>query len=157
MSTISLLANGSYLGAVTLKTLTTGTIYGLIYKYFHEHSWKDPALLKAVLASLSSAGIAELVMSSILRKLVELVNQNRNAGMKRIFDQGLNAAVSGGLNIKFYELFVKKAANLEGSKWMNHEEFFAQMIADVAGEILSYHYLVPLFGLNQSHISTIYG
>ena len=41
--------------------------------------------------------------------------------------------------------------------WTNHEEFFAQMIADAVGEVLSYYYLVPLFGLNLSSITTVYG
>ena len=35
MSDLSILSNSSYLGAVTLKSLTTASIYGLINKYFH--------------------------------------------------------------------------------------------------------------------------
>ena len=65
-----------------------------------------------------------------------------------------NVAVSGGLNIKAYELLIKKAPNVEGQMWTNHEEFFAQMIADAVGEVLSYYYLVPLFGLNQTDVIT---
>jgi len=40
--------------------------------------------------------------------------------------------------------------------WINHEEFFAQMIADAIEEISPYYYLVPLFGLNQANITTVY-
>ena len=154
---LNLLSNGSYLGAVTSKSTITASIYTVIYKYFNDQGWKDPVLLRAFLGSFSSAMIAELLMTSIIQRISELLSKDGNAGIKRIFDQGLNASVSGAINIKFYEMFIKNAPNIEGQKWMNHEEFFAQAIADVVGEILSFQYLVPLFGFNQSHISSIYG
>ena len=69
----------------------------------------------------------------------------------------MNAAISGGLNIKAYDMLVKEAPNFEGSKWSNHEEFIAQAVSDVLGEILSFYYLVPLFGLNKTSIMTVYG
>ena len=81
--------------------------------------------------------------------------QDLNEGIKRIFDQGLNAAISGGINIKAYEMLVKYAPNVRGSKWMNYEEFIAQAISDILGEILSFYYLVPLFGLNKTNIMTV--
>ena len=157
MSNLRLLSNGSFLGAVTLKSTTTAAIYTAACRFLNEHDWKDPVLLKAFLGSFTSATIAELLMTSIIQTITDLLNKNGNAGMKRIFDQGLNASISGGLNIKFYEMLIKNAPNIEGKKWMNHEEFYAQAIADVVGEVLSSYYLVPLFGLNQSHISSIYG
>jgi len=52
---------------------------------------------------------------------------------------------------------VKQASNLEGNTWDNHEEFFAQMLADAVGEVLSYYYFVPLFGVNTTNITTVYG
>ena len=67
-------------------------------------------------------------------------------GIKRIFDQGLNAAISGGINIKAYDMLVKEAPNVEGSKWVNHEEFVVQAVSDVSGRyshfIILYHRLV---------------
>ena len=154
MSDLSVLSNGSFLGAVTLKSLTTAAIYSVGNKYLNSYSWKDPALLRGFIASFASAGIAELLMTSIIQRLLAL---GSNQGIKRIFDQALNASVSGALNIKAYDLLVKKAPNLEGGKWYNHEEFIAQFFADVIGEILSFYYLVPLFGLNQTNIMTVYG
>ena len=76
---------------------------------------------------------------------------------KGYFDQGLNAAISGGINIKTYDMLVKEAPNVEGSKWVNHEEFVAQAASGVLGEIQSLYYLVPLFGLNKTSIMTVYG
>lgn len=102
-----------------------------------------------------SSAIAELLVTSIIQRLLSLAGTN--AGIKRIFDQGLNAALSGAINIKAYDLLIKKAPNVEGQMRTNHEEFFAQMISDVVGEVLSYYYLVPLFGLNQTSITTVYG
>lgn len=154
---LSLLSNGSYLGAVTTKSVVTASAYGIIYKFLHGTGWKDTSLMRAVLGSLASAGIAELIMTSIVQRITELLNKNGNAGMKRIFDQGLNASISGALNIKFYDILVKNAPNIEGSKWMNHEEFLAQLISDALGEVLSYYYLVPLFGFNKPSITAIYG
>ena len=156
MSDLSLLSNGSFLGAITLKAVTTGSIYTVVYKYLNDHNRKDPTLLRAFLSSFSSAAIAELLMTSIIQRILKLLGENGNPGVRRIFDQGLNASISGGLNIKFYEMFIKDAPNIEGKKWMNHEEFFAQTFADFIGELLSSYYLVPLFNLNQSHISSIY-
>ena len=155
MSHLSILSNGSFLGAVTLKSLTTAAIYSVGNKYLNDYSWKDSVLFRGFIASFASAGVAELLMISIIQKLLALGGSN--PGMKRIFDQGLNAALSGGLNIKAYDLLVKSAPNIEGSKWMNHEEFLAQLISDIIGEVLSYYYLVPLFGLNQTNIMTVYG
>jgi len=146
MTDLSILSNGSFLGAVTLKSLTTAAIYSVGNKYLNDYSWKDSAFLRGFIASFASAGIAELLMTSIIQRLLALGGSNR--GVKRIFDQGLNAALSGGLNIKAYDLLVKSAPNIEGGIWMNHEEFIAQMISDIIGEVLSYYYLVPLFGLN---------
>ena len=107
------------------------------------------------LKSLTSAAIAELLMTSIIQRLLALGDSNE--GIKRIFDQGLNAAISGGINIKAYELLVKKSPNIEGKLWYNYEEFFAQMLSDAVGEVLSCYYLVPLFGSNTSNVTTIYG
>ena len=56
-------------------------------------------------------------------------------------------------NIKAYDMLVKEAPNVEGSKWVNHEEFVAQAVSDVLGEILSFYYLVPLFGLNKTSVT----
>ena len=64
----------------------------------------------------------------------------------------MNAAISGGINIKAYDMLVKEAPNVEGSKWVNHEEFVAQAASGVLGEIQSLYYLVPLFGLNKTSI-----
>lgn len=36
-------------------------------------------------------------------------------------------------------------------------EFFAQMISDAVGEVLSFYYLVLLFGLNTSQFVVVYG
>ena len=52
---------------------------------------------------------------------------------------------------------VKYAPNVSGSKWMKYEEFVAQAISDVLGEILSFYYLVLLFGLNKTSVMTVYG
>ena len=51
-------------------------------------------------------------MTSIIERIFAL--GETNAGIKRIFDQGLNAAISGGINIKAYDLLIKKAPNVEG-------------------------------------------
>ena len=142
MSDLSLLSNGSYLGAVTLKSLTTASIYALINKYFHGYNWKSPTLMRATAGSFVSSAVAELLMTSIIQRILTLLGKDGNEGIKRIFDQGLNAAISGGLNIKAYEMLVKYAPNVSGSKWMKYEEFVAQAISDVLGEILSFHYSV---------------
>ena len=157
MSDLSILSNGSYLGAVTLKSLTTASIYALINKYFHGYNWKNPILMRTTAGSFVSSAIAELLMTSIIQRILTLLGKDGNEGIKRIFDQGLNTAISGGLNIKAYEMLVKYAPNVSGSKWMNYEEFIAQAISDVLGEILSFYYLVPLFGLNKTSIMTVYG
>ena len=154
MTDLSFLSNGSYMGAVTLKLLTTGSIFTVADKFLNDHSWIDPVLLRTFLSSFTSAVIAELLMTSIMQRIMKLASSN--PGINRIFDQGVNATVSGAINIKFYEMLIKNAPNVEGKKWMNHEEFFAQAVADIIGEVLSSHYLVPLFKLNQSHISSIY-
>ena len=96
-------------------------------------------------------------MTSIIQRILTLLGKDGNEGIKRIFDQGLNAAISGGINIKAYDMLVKEAPNVEGAKWSNHEEFVAQAISDVLWEILSFYYLVPLFGLNKTNIMTVYG
>ena len=152
---LSSMANGSYFAAVTLKSLTSATSYSLINKYLNQLDWKDPALIRSFIASFTSSAIAELLMTSIVERLLAL--GNTNAGIKRIFDQGLNAALSGAINIKAYELLIKKAPSVEGKIWTNHEEFFAQMISDAVGEVLSFYYLVPLFGLNTSQVAVVYG
>ena len=152
---LSTLTNGSFLRAITLKSLTTAAVYSVAYKYFHELDF-DYTLLRAFAGSFISSGVAELLMTSIVQRLLSL-GQNGNQGIKRIFDQGLNAAISGGINMQAYKMLIKDAPNIEGSKWNNHEEFVAQMIADVIGEVLSYYYLVPLFGLNKTNITTVYG
>ena len=54
-------------------------------------------------------------------------------------------------------MLVKESPNVEGSKWVNHEEFVVQAVSDVLGEILSFYYLVPLFGLNKTSVMTVYG
>ena len=101
--------------------------------------------------------IAGLLMTSIIQRILTLLGKDGNEGVKRIFDQGLNAAFLGGINIKAYDMLVKEAPNVEGSKLVNHENFVAQSVSDVLGEILSFYYLVSLFGLNKSSIMTVYG
>lgn len=155
MASLQDLTSTSFLGAVTLKSLTTASVYSIINKYLNQLQWKDPSVYRAFIGSFTSSAIAELLMTSIIQRLIALGDSNE--GIKRIFDQGLNAAISGGINIKAYDLLVKNAPNVEGKIWTNHEEFFAQMLADAVGEILSYYYLVPLFGLNKTNITTIYG
>ena len=152
---LSTLTNSSFLGAVTLKSLTSAAAYSVINKYLNQLRWQDPAMYRSFIGSFTSSMIAELLMTSITERIFAL--GDTNAGIKRIFDQGLNAAISGAINIKAYDLLIKKAPNVEGKIWTNHEEFFAQMIADAVGEVLSYYYLVPLFGLNTSNITTVYG
>ena len=135
MSDLSILSNGSYLGAVTLKSLTTASIYGLINKYFHGYEWKSSTLMRSVAGSFVSSAIAELLMTSIIQRILTLLGKDGNEGIKRIFDQGLNAAILGRINIKAYDndMLVKVAPNVEGSKWVNHEEFIAQAVSDVVG------------------------
>ena len=157
MSDLSVLSNGSFLGAVTLKSLTTASIYTIAYKYLCTNDWKDPTLLRAFIGSFISSGVAELLMTSSIQRILTLLGVNGNQGIKLIFAQGLNAAISGAINIKAYEYLIKDAPNIEGVKWMNHEEFIAQFISDIIGEVLSYHYLVPLFGLNKTNIMAFYG
>ena len=111
--------------------------------------------MRSVAGSFVSSTIAELLMTSIIQRILTLLGKDGNEGIKRIFDQGLNAAISGGINIKAYDMLVKEAPNVEGAKWSNHEEFVAQAISDVLGEILSFYYLVPLFGLNKTNIMTV--
>ena len=149
------LTNGSYIGAVTLKSIVSAATFSVINKYLNKLEWKDQAVYRGFIGSFMSSAIAELLMTAILQRLLSMADGN--AGIKRIFDQGLNAAVSGGINIKAYEMLIKKAPNVEGQMWTNHEEFFAQMIADAVGEVLSFYYLVPLFGLDQTNITTVYG
>ena len=154
-SSLSLLANGSYIGAVTLKSLVTASVYSVINKYLNALEFKDKAVYRAFIGSFVCSAVAELLMTSIVQRLLALADSNK--GIKRIFDQGLNASISGALNIKAYDLMVKSAPNVEGKMWTNHEEFFAQMLSDVIGEVLSFYYLVPLFGLNQTSITVVYG
>ena len=113
--------------------------------------------MRSVAGSFVSSAVAELLMTSIIQRILTLLGKDGNEGIKRIFDQGLNAVISGGINIKVYNMLVTGAPNVEGSKWLNHEEFVAQAISDVLGEILSFYYLVPLFGLNKTSIMTVYG
>ena len=129
MSDLSILSNSSYLRAVTLKSLTTASIYGLINKYFHGYDWKSPTLMRSFAGSFVSSAVAELLMTSIIQRILTLLGKE----IKRIFDQGLNAAISGGINIKAYDMLVKEAPNVEGSKWVNHEEFVAQAVSDFLG------------------------
>jgi hypothetical protein len=150
-----MLTSGSYLGAVTLKSLVSASTFSIINKYLNGLAYKDKAVYRAFIGSFMSSAIAEFLMTSIVQRLLALADSN--AGIKRIFDQGLNASLSGALNIKAYDMLVKSAPNVEGKMWTNYEEFFAQMISDVIGEVLSYYYLVPLFGLNQTSISMVYG
>ena len=96
MSDLSILSNSSYLGAVTLKSLTIASIYGLINKYFHGYDWKSSTLMRSVAGSFVSSAI------------LTLLGKDGNEGIKRIFDQGLNAAISGGINIKAYDMFVSQ-------------------------------------------------
>jgi hypothetical protein len=152
---LSTLTSGSYIGAVTLKSLTSAAMFSVINKYLNKLEWKDRAVYRSFIGSFMSSAIAELLMTSIIQRLLSLTDSN--AGIKRIFDQGLNAAISGAINIKAYDMLIKSAPNVEGQIWTSHEEFFAQMISDVVGEVLSYYYLVPLFGLNQTSITTVYG
>ena len=152
---LSTLTNSSFLGAVTLKSLTSAAGCSVINKCLNQLRWQDPAMYRSFIGSFTSSMIAELLMTSIIERIFAL--GETNAGIKRIFDQGLNAAISGAINIKAYGLLIKKAPNVEGKIWTNHEEFFAKMIADAVGEVLSYYYLVPLFGLNTSSITTVYG
>ena len=94
-------------GAVTLKSLTTASIYALINKYFHGYDWKSSTLMRSVVGSLSSA-VAELLMTSIIQRILTLLCKDGNEGIKRIFDQGLNAATSGGINIKAYDMLTSQ-------------------------------------------------
>ena len=112
--------------------------------------------MRSVAGSFVSSAVAELLMTSIIQRILTLLGKDGVEGIKRIFDQGLNAAISGGIN-KAYDMLVKEAPNVEGSKWANHEEFVAQAVSDVLGEILSFYYLVPLFGLNKTSVMTVYG
>ncbi len=153
---LSLLSNSSFIGAVGLKSISPAAIYGLIYKYFHGTGWKDPILIRAALGPLTSVIVSELIMTSIIQRLTEKFDMLYD-GIKRIFDQGLNASLSRGISIKANELLILNIPNLGGGKWRNHEEFLAQFIADIVGEILSHHYIVPLFGLNKSSIVSVYG
>ena len=113
MSDLSILSNSSYLGAVTLKSLTIASIYGLINKYFHGYDWKSPTLMRSVAGSFVSSAVAELLMTSIIQRILTLLRKDGNEGIKRIFDQGLNAAISGGINIKAYDMLVKEALTLK--------------------------------------------
>jgi len=63
MSDLSILSNGSYIGTVTLKSLTTASIYGLINKYFHGYNLKSLTLTRAVAGSFVSSAVAELLMT----------------------------------------------------------------------------------------------
>jgi len=69
MSDLSILSNGSYLGAVTLKSLTTASIYGLTNKYFHGYDLKSPILMRAAFGSFVSSAVAELLMTSIIQRI----------------------------------------------------------------------------------------
>ncbi len=103
---LSLLSNSSFIGAVGLKSISPAAIYGLIYKYFHGTGWKDPILIRAALGSLTSAIVSELIMNSIIQRLTDKFDMLSNDGIKRIFDQGLNASLSGSINIKANELLI---------------------------------------------------
>ena len=81
MSDLSILSNGSYLGAVTLKSLTSASIYGLINKYFHGYDWKNPTLLRSVAGSFVSSAVAELLMTSIIQRILTLLGKD---GMKEL-------------------------------------------------------------------------
>ena len=86
MSDLSILSNNSYLGAVTLKSLATASIYGLINKYFHGYEWRRSTLMRSVVGSFVSV-VAELLMTSIIQRILTL-RKDGNEGIKRIFDQG---------------------------------------------------------------------
>jgi len=72
MSDLSILSNGTYLGAVTLKSLTTASIYALINKYFHGYNWnwKSPILMRTTAGSFVSSAVAELLMTSIIQRIL---------------------------------------------------------------------------------------
>ena len=96
MASLQDLTSTSFLGAVTLKSLTTASVYSIINKYLNQLQWKDPSVYRAFIGSFTSSAIAELLMTSIIQRLIALGDSNE--GIKRIFDQGLNAAISGGIN-----------------------------------------------------------
>ena len=75
MSDLSILSNSSYLGAVTLKSLTTASIYGLINKYFHGYDFKSPTLMRSVAGSFVSSAVAELLMTSIIQRILTLLGR----------------------------------------------------------------------------------
>lgn len=157
MSDLSILTNTSYIGALTLKSIVSSATFAIINKYLNQLEWKDKAVYRSFIGSFASSVIAELLMTSIIQRLESiLVPKGNNEGMKRIFDFGLNAAGSGSINMYAYKKLIKDASGVDGCMWTNHEEFFRQMISDTVGEVLSYYYLVPLFGLNKTSIITIY-
>ena len=72
--------------------------------------------MRSVAGSFVSSAVAELLMTSINQRILTLFGKDGNEVIKRIFDQGLNAAISGRINIKTYEMLVKYAPNVGGSK-----------------------------------------
>lgn len=147
------LSNISFLGAIAVKGITSASIFSAANKYFNKLGWKDKALFMGFVGSFGSTVIAELVYTAIIQRILSLSN---NAGIKRIFDQALNASLSGALNWKAYDLLVKQAPNIDSNVFNNKEEFVLQVISDIAAEILSISYLNPLLGFDQTSIAAIY-
>ena len=75
MSDLSILSNGSYLGALTLKSLTTASIYGLINKYFYGYEWRSSTLMRSVAGSFVSSDVVELLMTSIIQRILALLKK----------------------------------------------------------------------------------
>jgi hypothetical protein len=137
-----------FIARTGLKAITTAGIYTGVHIYFNKNKITDPLTIRAFLSSFASSALAEVLSSSILSRLLAL--SANNLGVKRIFDQGLTAAISGGIQIKAYEMLVLKAPGLEGQFWTNHEEFLIQVIADAVAELLTNYYWKPLFKLDES-------
>ena len=118
---------------------------------------KSPTLLRLFAGSFVSSTIAELLMTSIIQRILTLLGKDGNEGIKRIFDQGLNAVISGGINIKAYDMLVKEAPNVEGAKWSNHEEFVAQAISDVLGGNSVFLLSCSIVRFKQDKYHAVYG
>lgn len=114
---LSTLANGSYLGALTLKSLTSAAIFSVMTKYLNQLDLKDKALLRGFIGSFMSSAVAELLMTSIVQRLLSL--SGSNAGIKRIFDQGLNALYKKYLDKydNVQEQFFEFEIPVEGTKF----------------------------------------
>ncbi len=150
----NLLTDTSYLGTVAVKATTSGLIFGITQKYLNNNAWTDPAVYRAAIGQFISSAISELLMTSIVQRLLSL--QGSNAGIQKIWDQALNASIAGGLNIYAYDLLVTSAPGVGGEIWANHEEFVFGLISDVLADIIGSEYLAPLLGLNQTSVQTVY-